>query len=65
MTRLNTSLMNAQTDLNQIDLKTEEGRMLLAAVTKISTESQTDKTPNQIIRQLNKLKTHMFKNLLA
>lgn len=49
-----------KTDLNAINIKTEEGKMLLAAIAKITTESQTNKTPNQVIRQLNKLKKHMF-----
>lgn len=49
-----------KTDLNTINLETEDGKMLLAAIAKISTESQTNKTPNQIISQLNKLKNHMF-----
>jgi len=49
-----------KTDVNTINTNTEEGKMLLAAIAKISTESQTTKTPNQIIRQLNKLKNHMF-----
>ncbi len=47
-------------DLNTINTETEEGKMLLAAIAKITTESQTNKTPNQVIRQLNKLKKHMF-----
>lgn len=48
-------------DLNAINRDTEEGKMLLAAIAKISTESQTNKTPNQIIRQVNKLKNHMYR----
>ena len=47
------------TDLNQINTKTEEGKMLLAAIAKITTESQTDKTPNDVLNQLNKLKDKM------
>ena len=33
------------TDLQQINTDTEEGKMLMAALAKITTESQTDKTP--------------------
>jgi hypothetical protein len=33
------------TDLQQINTETEEGKMLMAALAKITTESQTDKTP--------------------
>ena len=32
-------------DLNTINKETEEGKMLLAAIAKITTESQTNKTP--------------------
>ncbi len=44
------------TDLNKINTKSEEGRLLLAAIAKITTESQRDKTPDEVIEQLNKLK---------
>ena len=44
------------TDINQINTKIEEGKILLAAIAKIITESQTDKTPHQILEQLNELK---------
>lgn len=44
------------TNLNQINTKTEEGKMLLAAIAKITTESQTDKTHYEVLEQLNKLK---------
>jgi len=47
------------TELEQINTKTEEGKMLLAAIAKITTESQTDKTPYEVIEQLNKLKKLM------
>jgi len=51
------------TDLNNIDTSTKEGRLLMAALAKITTESQTDKTPNQVLAQLNKLVTKMsFEN---
>lgn len=47
------------TDLNQINTETEEGKMLLAAIAKITTESQTDKTPNEVLEQLSELKNKM------
>jgi len=34
---------------------TEEGRLLFAALAKITTESQTDKTPYEVIEQLENL----------
>lgn len=46
-------------DIKEIDTTTEEGKMLLAAIAKISTESQTNKNPNQIMGQVNTLKNKM------
>lgn len=48
-------------DINEINTETIEGRLLLAAIAKITTESQTDKTPFEVIRQLNELGSEMFK----
>lgn len=47
------------TSLNQIDTSSEEGKLLIAAIAKITTESQTDKTPDEVITQLNVLKDLM------
>ena len=47
------------TDINQINTETEEGKMLMAALAKITVESQTDKTPWEVLEQLNELKTKM------
>ena len=47
------------TDLNEIKFDTNEGKLLMAAIAKITTESQTDKTPNEVIEQLNKLANKM------
>ena len=47
--------------ISEIDTSHEHGKLLLAALAKISTESQTDKTPDQVLRQLNKLSKKMFK----
>lgn len=46
-------------DIRKIDTSSEDGKMLLAAVAKITTESQTNKTPNQVMRQITKLKNKM------
>ena len=47
------------TELNKIDVSSEEGKLLLAAIAKITTESQTTKTPNEVISQLNEVKDKM------
>jgi len=47
------------TDIPQIDTSTEIGKLFLAAIAKITTESQTDKTPNEVLEQLNTLKGKM------
>ena len=47
--------------INEINTDIPEGKLLLASMAKITTESQTDKTPNQVLRQLNKLSKKMFK----
>lgn len=41
--------------INEINLSTQEGRLLFAAIAKITTESQTDKTPEEVLRQLSVL----------
>lgn len=45
---------------SDIDTQPIEGKLLLAAIAKITTESQTDKTPYEVIEQLNKLQNEMF-----
>jgi SepF-like predicted cell division protein (DUF552 family) len=47
-------------DLNDINTETEEGKMLMAAIAKITTESQTDKTPYEVLEQITKLKDEMY-----
>jgi len=49
----------AVTDLKEIDRTTKEGRLLFAALAKITTESQTDKTPYEVLEQLEDLATKM------
>lgn len=46
-------------DINLINTSTSEGKLLLAAVAKITTESQTDKTPYEVMEQLTKLSAKM------
>ena len=46
-------------DINLIDTSTSEGKLLLAAVAKITTESQTDKTPCEVMEQLTELSAKM------
>lgn len=43
-------------DFNDIDTSTKEGKYLFAALAKITTESQTDKTPDEVLDQLTELK---------
>ena len=38
--------------INDIDSSTEEGRLLIAALAKITTESQTDKEPDEVLAQV-------------
>ena len=57
--RFNTKTMKVITDLNEIDRTTKEGRLLFAALAKITTESQTDKTPYEVLEQLEDLATKM------
>ncbi len=43
------------TDLNEINTETEEGKLLMAALAKLTGELETDKTPWEVIEQLNDL----------
>lgn len=45
--------------IQEIDSDVELGKLLLAAVAKITTESQTDKTPDQVLEQISILKSKM------
>lgn len=51
--------MKTISTINEIDTNTAEGKLLFAAIAKISTESQTNKTPDQIVQQLNRLAAKM------
>jgi hypothetical protein len=48
------------TNLSMIDTNIAEGRLLLAALAKLTTESQKDKTPDEVISQCNELAAKMF-----
>lgn len=47
-------------DLADINTKTLEGRYLIAALAKLTTESQRDKTPEEVLAQINKLQEAIF-----
>ena len=51
-------------DLNQINCQIDEGRLLMAAIAIITTESRRNDTPNDVIADLNKLSEHMFRTEL-
>lgn len=51
-------------EINEIDIDTELGQYLLAAIAIISRESQTDKTPNEILLKIGELKKEMFEKQL-
>ena len=61
--QIKTNKMEVITDLNEIDRSTKEGRLLFAALAKITTESQTDKTPYEVLEQLEDLATKMDMNI--
>lgn len=47
--------------LDKINLDTEEGKLLLTAMTIITTECRTDKTPYEVMEELNNLSKEIFK----
>ena len=47
-------------DLNEINYSINEGRLLMAALAIITTECRTDKTPDEVISELNQLADDMF-----
>jgi hypothetical protein len=48
-------------ELNEIDCEIYEGRLLMAALAVITTECRTNKTPREVIDELDKLSVHMFR----
>jgi hypothetical protein len=57
---MNKDLTRRIFDVSDIDATTPEGQLLMAALAKITTESQTDKTPIEVIDQLNTLAAKMY-----
>jgi hypothetical protein len=49
-------------NLSAVDTNTIEGRYLMAALAKITTESQTDKTPDEVLEQCFSLQEYMYKD---
>jgi hypothetical protein len=49
--------------INDINRDSEDGELLFAAIVKITTESQTDKTPDEVIQQLNELALDIDNNI--
>ena len=48
------------TQVNHIDTETECGKLLLMAIAKITTSTETDKTPDEVIKQLNDRSGEVF-----
>lgn len=57
-----TNNMKKISNLSEINVNTIEGRYLLAAIGKITSESQTDKTPDEVLEQCHLLQEEMFKD---
>lgn len=49
-------------NLSDINTNCVEGRLLMAALAKLTTESQKDKTPDEVIQQCAALATDMYKD---
>ncbi len=61
--RVNVSDSNREIhDLDGINTDSPEGKLLFAALAKLTTESQTDKTPEEVIAQLNALSDEIERN---
>jgi|688.fasta_scaffold1363449_1 hypothetical protein len=54
-------MKTAMQELNEIDCEIYEGRLLMAALAVITTECRTNKTPYEVIDELDKLSVHMFR----
>ena len=48
-------------NLSEVNTNTKEGRYLMAALAKITTESQTNKTPDEVLEQCYILQEDMYK----
>lgn len=51
-------------NLSDINTNTKEGRYLMAALVKITTESQTNKTPDEVLEQCYILQEEMYKDAI-
>ena len=49
-------------NISAINTNCPEGRLLMAALAKLTTESQTDKTPDEILGQCTELANDMYKD---
>lgn len=49
-------------NISAINTNCPEGRLLMAALAKLTTESQKDKTPDEVLRQCINLADHMYKD---
>lgn len=54
--------MNWIKNLSQIDTNLVEGRLFMAALAKLTTESQTDKDPDEVLVQCINVSNAMFKD---
>lgn len=50
-------------NLQDINIDSVEGRLFMAALAKLTTESQTGKTPDEVIEQCTVLANEMYKEL--
>lgn len=48
------------TGIKEINTDTEEGKLLVAAISKITTESQLSKSPTEVLDQLNGLRAQIY-----
>lgn len=51
-------------NLSDINTNTKEGRYLMAALVKITTESQTNKTPDEVLEQCYILQEEIYKDAI-
>jgi len=49
--------------ISEVNLSTTEGKLLFAALAKITSESQTDKTPDEVLVQITELSKSMFEEV--
>ena len=48
-------------DLNKINDKTDEGKMLMAALALITMRLRTNKTPNKVLGELEEIRDTMYR----